>query len=246
MYEMNGCTAEENTQVHMIIWNLNIKFQHIVHKIEISTPLFSLNSENIDDKVNFIRLERFDDSFKTEAVFSSYHQFKCCSTYILNPLTNTVLAEFRNFDTFPWLMDWFSWSTALQFIFKVEFYCATFDSPRIWQHFDTETQSPFNTNAILLHLHDIDTAWYSVHSDQGRACCVHWNPYETVDYNTVNIYPVELTRDWNLLTVVLHKFEHNEWEYQFQNTTNTRIYGRYYPRSCPVIVVEVMELYTRS
>lgn len=233
----------KNSQLFMIVWNLDLKFKQKVSKIDISTPLFSLNRNNVNEIVNWIHLERFDDKLRIESNFADLKGFLKCTTYILNPETITVIAAYKDFDTFAWTLNGVSWSQPLQFVFEVEMRCPLFASPRIWQHFDTETQIPLNANAILLNLTAADMAAYTVRSDQGRPCSVQ--RISILDgYLTVGISPENATENWDLLTVMLCKVDDNVYEWQFQHTTNAIICGKFFPKTSPVIIIEIMELRT--
>lgn len=241
MYEEIG-ESTKNTQIFMIVWNLKLKFNQKVNKIDICTPNFSLNATNIEDKVNWIHLERFDDKFKIDSNFSSF-QFKRCTTYLINPLTNTVFAEYKDFDTFSWKHYDRSWSEEMQIVFEVMMQSTAIDPPIIWQHFDTETLSQSNTNDILLNISETDLTSYTVLSDQSRSCVVKRISKEN-NHHTFGIFPEKVSQNWNLLTLMLQKLENNVWEWQYQQTTSSRMCGRYFPNTNPVVIVKIMEIHT--
>lgn len=233
-----------NTKIFMVVWDLNLKFKHKVSKIDIYTPLFSLNQTDNEDKVNWIRLETFHDQLKIDSNFSSLKHFKSCTTYIINPFNNMVVVEYKGFDTFRWIHNEWSWGEEMQIHFDVEMHCAdSMDPPIIWLHYKTVIQPPINNNDKLVGLSGSVMDLHTVISDQGTACFVKRNSLLN-NYHSIGICPVNTTGDWNLLTVMLSELENNDWEWSFQHTTHFRVCGTYFPTASPVIIVQILELRT--
>lgn len=238
----SGDEVEKN-QKFMIVWKLNLKYNHNMNKIEIYTPHFSLNPTNKEETVNWIRLERFEDKLKIESNFAFKKELKSCSTYMMHPLLHKALAEYRGFGTFSWKHIECCWSEEMRIIFEVEMQYSASGTPIIWQHCSTKTRPSVNTG-IFLDLKESDMANHTVLNDQRVSCVVKRISHMTNTEHSLVITPKEAPENWNLLAVIVKKLENNVFEWQYQHTTNSRTYGSYFPNTTPVIIIDILDLYT--
>lgn len=226
-----------NIQTFIIVWDINLKIPNNTGKIDILTPVFSLNEK---ENTNWIRLLRFANKIKLESNVSSIQEFKECSTYMVDPLTCTLQDVYEGFGEFCWKQH--EWSDRMSFVFEVKMQCdALTVAPTVWKRCCTEMRPAILTNVKPLTL-DAEEATHMVVNNRGLLCAV--KRCLITDHNLF-IEPESDADDRNLLTVMLRKTDSQTLDWSYLHTTTTipgSWRGRAFSKFETLYIFEIHEL----
>lgn len=234
---VNKISGERNTQIFMIVWDIDLKIVKKESHVDISTPRFSINPTRTEN-VNWIQLQGFDNQFIIFSNLSTLRDFKVVTTYLINPATNTIVDEYNGFETFSWNNN--QLCEKKRFVFKLKMQSASSAvSPIIWIRCATEIKPPINKDGIILNLDSISST-QAVLNNQGVLCEI--NTYQRASTYNFNIIPEKPTENWNFLTEMLRKKSDNIWELCYFHTAANSFVGRSSTKFYPRIIFEVKEL----
>lgn len=230
----------KNIQTYMIVWDVSLNITACKSpQVDILTPLFHLDSKKI---TNWIRLQTIDSSINIKSNLSSLSKFKGCTTYMINPLTNTVTEVYEGFAKFAWTHN--DWSKKMRFVFELKMQCAsTAVRTVIWKQCTTEIKPSLSTTSLLLKL-ESRMSTNKVYNSQKNLCLI--DRYSSTNTNTndiVNIGPARPPKNWDLLTIILRKLENDVWEWYYMHTSaEARWIGRSFKTFYQLIIFEIKEL----
>lgn len=237
MEEQNG--GDMHIQTLIILWDINLKINTKGGDVDIFTPTFSFSSAGTEN-ANWIRLYACKKTITIISNFSSKKEFISCTTFRINPTTNTVLVVYKGFKSFSWNNN--KWSKKMRFVFELKLQCASAaDPPIIWKRCAIEIQPPTNMNGLLLTL-ESESGSHTVQNNQGVRCVVksYRNANASSPYS-LDVSPATPVDNWNLFTVMVRKLEDNilQWNFWHSRSANpSRSYQKFYPH----IIFEIKEL----
>lgn len=239
-------------QTYIIIWDVKILIIYKEYNVDILLPL-SVLSLTEKGNTNWIGIDACSDKIEIRSNLSNSKEFIKCSTFVIDPATNTILEIYKGFETFTWNQN--KWSENMRFVFELEMLCSSSPDPQIkWKRFTTEIKPPVNTKKLLLSL-ESEICTHTVLNNQGVSCEV--KRYPTADTNCSHphcfrIIPEKPSKNWNLLTVMLRQLDNNvlKWHYLHTlETVRTHTIVDYWKGKClqkcdPVIIYQIKELNT--
>lgn len=234
-----------NIEKYMIVWDVNLRITTLKHNIILQTPNFYINQIKSDGNEIYIKIDANHAEFNRLTIgsnFSCHKAFKGCNTYVINPTSGEVLDIFKGFEEFQF--NYNMWTDKFRLVFELKMQCISSTvPPTVWKHCSTELLPTINSNYIMLDIDSEIAQKHTVSSNQGLACVVNCATDKHEYDHRIYTYPVNRTKTWNLLTIILQKLNKNDlkWHY-FQ--TNSRYRGRNYKNHFPYTIIEIKELST--